>query len=118
MERWHLGHNGGGVENIVHFDESTGELWCGDYQSLAVNQAIVDENKLWRDTERHDRANCHGAPGVAQGRKIASIPITLWQHWRNQWKAHHADKWTWQTFELMKLALPENAELLTTGKPI
>ena len=116
MERWHLGFNGGGVENIVWYDEPTGHLYCSDIQRGGVNAAILDENAHWRSTES-DRIH-NNAPGSPEGRKIASIPITMWQNWRREWKAHHADQWTWQTFELMKLADPDNANLLTTDKAI
>ena len=112
--KWHLGFNGGGVENIAFFDDDANELIVGDVQRKAVNQTIVDENTLWKATERDDRPN---VPGT-QGRKIASIPITLWQAWRFEWMRHYRDKWTWQTYELMQLAKPEHAELLATNKPI
>ena len=114
MDKFVLGRNEGGVENVVWFDEPTGMLYCADIQSGAVNQKIIDENALWRATERDDRPN---APG-SQGKKIASIPITLWQAWRFEWMRRHRDRWTWQTFELMQLAKPEHKAFLTTNKTI
>ena len=116
MHKWTVGYNEGGVENVAWFDEHTGEYIVGDAQSGVVNQNIIDENALWRSTERGDRHN--HAPGAAEGRKIASIPITIWHSWRKEWMENHHNEWTWQTYELMKLADPDNAAFLTTNKAI
>ena len=110
MDHWRLGTNAGGVENHVWFDEPTGQLYCTDIQPKSVNDRIAAENKLWRDTEKPVTRR-----PPDKGRKIASIPITMWQQWRSDWKRHHSDRWTWQTFELLKLAQPENGWLLTTN---
>lgn len=114
MRKFDFGPNAIGARNTVYYDETTGELICRDTQPAEVVQEIIDENKIWRDTERTDR---HNQPPTG-GRKVASIPITLWQSWRFEWMRNHRDKFTWGTYELMRLSEPENAVFLTTNKPL
>ena len=113
MQRFWLGSNEGGVDNYAFYDEPENSLICTDFQSGDVIQDILDENAVWRREERETE----GQPGKAQGRKIASIPITVWQNWRRDWMERWSDTFLWQTYELIRLHHPDNKALLTTENP-
>ena len=114
LHKYELGHNENGTRTVAWFDDDTCEMITRDIQSADVNQKIIDNNKMWRDTERSDR---HNQP-PDQGIKVASIPITIWHNWKRDWERNFKDKWTWQTYELIKLNDPENAAFRATNKSI
>ena len=113
MDRWFLGSNGGGVENWAFYDDQDQSLTAIDYQSGDTIQGILDENAIWRQRDQH-----HYSPADTQGKKVASVPITIWMNWRRDWMSRFRGKFTWQTYELMLLQRPENKFLLTTEAPI
>lgn len=119
MDRFYLGSNAGGVDNYAFFDEPTGELRVIDYQSGQVIQSILDENAAWRQSERHDfhTVDMRRRENDGRGRKVASIPVTVWVNWRREWMRHWRDVFTYQTFLLRKLHDPENRAFLTTERP-
>ena len=43
----------------------------------------------------------------------ATIPINTYQAWKKEWREHWADKYSWSTFEVMKLNSRDNCNLRT-----
>ena len=108
----HLSTDEGGVSTWHRWDDNARQSEILTQQPGRVVQQILDGNKLWRDEIRG-----RNEPRASKGEKIASIPITLWQRWRYDWREHWADVFRWQTYLLRKLHDPAYKNLLTTENP-
>ena len=114
-QSWLLGTNEGGVENWAYYNDDTGELVCQDRQPGHAVQSILDENARWRRNERERSLHKMPLEHRPKGRKVASIPITMWVNWRREWQQQRC--FTWQTFLMQRLHDPQYKNLLTTEQP-
>ena len=69
-------------------------------------QKILDENHRLKADGMHNRK--------AHGRIVARVPNVVRHEWWKTWKAHHSDKWTWQTYQGMMLSAKDHERFLTS----
>jgi hypothetical protein len=93
-----------GVEHYCEIDHDGDELTLIEHTPTRIEDEILD--------------HCAKLRGMAQGRgnafqHAATIPINTYQAWKKEWREHWADKFTWSTFEVMKLNSRDNCKLRT-----
>lgn len=94
-----------GVEHYVHVDDQ--EIVLEEFTPSKIEGIIVSEaQRLASMPQRRGSALRHAA----------TVPISLYQKWRKEWRQHHSDKWEWKTFLAMKLNNPDYAYLRTGVK--
>lgn len=96
-----------GVQHFAQVDDDGDTLTLVEHTPTIVEQHILDECAKKRSLSQVRGRNFQHA---------AQIPINTYQAWKKEWREKYADKWTWQTFEVMKLNSRDNCKLRTGHK--
>lgn len=95
-----------GVQHSVEIDHDGDAMTLVEHTPTSVENAILDDCARMR--------TLHQKGGGLQ--HAARIPINTYNAWRKEWREKYADKFTWPTFEIMKLNSRENCRLRTGNK--
>ena len=96
-----------GVQHAVDIDPSGDSMTMIEHTPTSIENEILDD--------------CARLRGLAQvkGRNFqhaARIPVNTYNAWKREWREHWADKYSWPTFEVMKLNSRDNCKLRTGHK--
>jgi hypothetical protein len=76
---------------------------------VKTEMRVEDDGIVVKRTQRVDhiidslREQSETVNRKASGRIGARIPIETYMNWKAEWKRHHADRWEWKTFLVMRL---------------
>lgn len=95
-----------GVHHRAHISHDGDELILEEYTPTLIENEILDSCARLRSLHQTGRHFQHAA----------RIPINTYHAWKKEWREKFSDKFTWQTFEAMKLNNRDNCNLRTGFK--
>lgn len=93
-----------GVQHSVEIDNDGGGFTAIEYTPDSIEHEILDGCARMRSLHQRKGAGLQHA---------ARIPINTYNIWKKEWREHWADKFTWPTFEVMKLNSRDNSKMRT-----
>ncbi len=92
-----------GVQHSVEIDHDGNSMLLIEHTPTLVENSILDENQRMRSLVQRKSNFQHAA----------QIPILTYNMWKQEWRKHYADKYTWPQFEVIKLNSRDNCKLRT-----